>query len=138
MTRCENCGYRVTPGASDCPKCGAVLDSKGNVVELAQPRFSFMSSRLRFGIPALFTLAWAWLVTVQMWLVLVAIPHIIPDCKIGWKTTSTECGMLTSAVDCMLGTTFNLGASLYVLTIPWLILGVALAVIEARRAKALA
>jgi hypothetical protein len=90
----------------------------------------------RYGVRILIALGIAWLAAILGWLLLFGAPHIIPNCKVAGKTTPTQCGALTPWIDGALEWYFDIGIFLYGLTIPWLLAGIVIAVIEARRARA--
>lgn len=90
----------------------------------------------RYGVRILVALGLAWLAAVLGWLLLFGAPHLVPNCTVGGKTTSTQCGVLTPIIDGALEAYFVIGTVLYAATIPWFLAGIVVTIIEAWRARA--
>jgi len=91
--------------------------------------------RPRYGRLILISLGVTWAVAMLLSFALFAVPHVIPDCTFGGKTTSVQCGALTPLVNGALEWFFVLGTFLIIVTIPWLVAGVITFIVEARREK---
>jgi hypothetical protein len=90
----------------------------------------------RYGVRMLVALGVAWLAAILGWFLLLVAPNLIPNCTVGGKATSTQCGALTPVIDGAIEAYFIIGTILYAATIPWLVAGIVVTVIESRRAKA--
>jgi hypothetical protein len=76
MRPCPNCGALVTPGASDCPKCGVTFGYEGKI---AMPRTDRAASSLqRGGVAAVLTsLVLGFLSAALMGLPFLGLPFIL-------------------------------------------------------------
>ena len=89
-----------------------------------------------FGAPTLIALGVTWALALVLSLLLFGLPYLIPDCTLGGKSTPVQCGALTPFFNAALEWYFSLGILLLSLTPFWFIIGIVIAFLEARRAKA--
>jgi hypothetical protein len=92
--------------------------------------------RRRIGSRILIALAITWALAILLSVALFGVPHLIPNCTLGGKTTTVQCGALTSFFNSALEAYFSLGLALLIVSVPWLAVGLVVVVVEAIRAKA--
>lgn len=82
------------------------------------------------------SLVGAWAIAIIGAALLFGLPHVIPDCTLGGRAGSVQCGGLTQALGIALEIFFPMGMFLLVATPFWIGAGVVVALVEAKRDKA--
>lgn len=90
----------------------------------------------RWGVRVLFALGATWLLGLVSPVLVYVTPLVVPNCRLGGKVTTTDCGMLTPILDGTLEFVFEYGLVLVVLTLPWLVVGIVIAIAEERNGRA--
>jgi hypothetical protein len=128
----------ITPGASDCPHCGAVFSAEGVVVDQASrsardtvigPRDPAFQSK---GILALKVLGGVWVLLICSIALSTAVEFLFPGCEADVKANTAKCGSFSSLMNAWAEWELLGMYAVLFLTVPWLIAALALAYFEHR------
>lgn len=123
MQACGHCKALLTPGASDCARCGAVVNASGRVTHAppAQPA-PLSPGRASWWAIALLVV---WSIELMLFFVPFIVADLLPDCTLG---KVTRCGDLGPVLEGSVGLAFDFlfflmpATSLWILIIAWLCL----------------